>query len=168
VLIRQNPWGWSAKYRASSSFAPQTWRVNLFGGIKNLTITVGRGLVMGVEPVVKTTNGDVPISGKPAATPAIPPPKFPVPKTAFDPNLNQAGLYLQANMDTTWFITKVTLAAFPSKPPATPFTAFKLIGFFISQAGSINYQQMAWFNLGLGTLFNRTPTGNARYVWYAT
>ena len=176
VRIRKQPWGWTAKYSSSSSFVPQTWRVAMTGAYpKNLAITIGRGLVGGIEPVIQDQNGKwIPISGNPATKPPTPPPQLAIPQSAFNQQQQQACLYLQATMisngDPTqeWFIQRVTPVALPGLPPLTPFTAFKLLGFFILASGAVQYQQMCFFNLGLGTIFQRTATGAARYIWYAS
>lgn len=168
VRVTRKPWGWNASYAASSSFMPQIWRVTMQGSLKNLTITIGRGLVMGVEPVIKTDKGDeVPISGSPKTKPPNVPPQLKISQDAFDLKKGQGLLYLSATMSHDWFIQKVMPVALAAKPASEPFTAYKLLGFFVIQGGSVQYQQMCYFNLGLGTLFDRRPSGAARYVWYA-
>lgn len=169
VRVTRKPWGWNATYSASSTYAPKIWRVNLAGDIEHLTLTIGRGLVSGVEPVISVDGKDVPIGGAidPDTQQRGPLPEFSVPKEALDPKLGQGMLYLQASMSREWFLQKVTLLASATKPASQPFTAFKLLGFFILDGKNVSYQQMAFLNLGLGTLFSRTISGAARYVWYA-
>jgi len=174
VRIRKQPWGWTAKYSSSSSFVPQTWRVAMTGAYpKNLAITIGRGLVGGIEPVIQDQNGNwAPISGDPMTNPPTPPPQLAIPQSAFNQQQQQACLYLQATMIGSgnaedWYITQVQPIVLPGLPPLTPLTAFKLLGFFILASGAVQYQQMCFFNLGVGTIFTRSAQGAARYVWYA-
>jgi len=175
VKIISRPWGWTAKFRGGSSYAPPLWRVGMSGSYpKTLAATLGPGLVNGVMPVISVDGTDVPIIGNATAKPVVPPPTFLIPQSAFNPQTGQGCLYLQATMNPAggypnaenWYLQRVTPVVLPGLPPSTAYTAFKLLGFFILRNGSVTYRSMAFFNLGLGTVFTRSAQGAARYVWW--
>ena len=168
VGIRERvfPWGTIRSFEATlSGFTPTIWAASIYRWGGKYQLTLGRGLVNGIEPVIAVDGADVPISGD--ATGAIPRLEFS--KDDFD-STGQALLYLKVELDSgggsgEWSVKRVSPVVL-SAPGGAAWTAYKLIGFLLLRGGAVKYKQMCFFNLGLGTLYDRKASGIARWVWW--
>ena len=167
VRERVFPWGTIRSFDGSvGAFSPTIWAANIYRNGDKYQLTLGRGLVNGVEPVLSAAGADVPISGN--ADGVIP--RLDFTKADFDAN-GQALLYLKVDLDGgdgsggEWLLKRISPVVLPA-PAGAPWTAYKLLGFLLLRGGAVRYRQMCFFNLGLGTLYDRKASGIARFVWW--
>ena len=159
VRRRVLPYGTITSYDADNgTWQPTIWMTHIQRDSKGYALTIGKGLVNGIEPVI----GGIPISGD--ADGKIPRLKFT--KDDFDAN-GVAMLCLHVTLNSDWLLQKAEPAVHPYATPLTPqpWVAVKLIGFLIQTNGAVKWKQMCFFNIGLGTLYKRNQ-GVARWVWW--
>jgi hypothetical protein len=164
VEVRSSP-GVRVTRTSAGTFITATASALPVAGAFDVTVTgqdaqIRRGLVEGIEPVIK----DVRIGGDEAATPPVAPPvlKLPAPTGA------EGYIYLEAELNQgTWRIAKVEPKFYAAPPSPEPWKARKLLAILRNSGNAWEKAlQAVHFNMG-HYAYGRRPNGRARHLWFA-
>lgn len=131
------------------------FRISSSEGESETLVTVGFGLVGGIEPQ---------IDGKPISESdeLNNPPALKVLPSDFDQQ-GRCRLYFKVSLNKDWTLKEVTAVASSTLPEAAPYTGYKLLG-LLTKTGVV---QCAKRNLGHATS-ERRDNGNAKHWFWAT
>ena len=165
VMVARTPQGTFITAKPAALPVQGAFEVSVSADGDKQAATVSRGLLEGIEPVMKAGDKDVPISGDATKDPPAEAPALALPK----PATAEGGIYLEAELDkTTWLITRAEVKFYPLPLPSPePWRARKLLA-IVRKAGDAWEKcfQAVHFNMG-HYAYGRRPNGRARHLWFA-